>query len=94
MAKGGSGKPADPRRPSKRNEPSDYHSEPRDEPLPVVDPLTPRPKLFVVLVIVFAVWMAFLVFLYFKTVYAHRSTAPKGDVALLLARGGTAQSIS
>jgi hypothetical protein len=94
MAKGARGKPVDPKSPSKRNEPIDYGSQPRDKPSPVLDPLTPRPKLFVVLAIVFAAWMAFLVFLYFKTVYPHRSTAPKSDLALVVLCRGSAQSIS
>jgi hypothetical protein len=94
MAKGGRGKPADPKPPSKRDERIDYVSQPGGKPAPVVAPLTPRPKLFVFLVIVFAAWMAFLVFLYFKTVYPHRSTAPKSDLALLRPRGFAAQSIS
>jgi len=94
MAKGGRVKPADPKPPSKRNEPIDYGRQPRDKPAPVVDPLTPRPRLFVALVIVFAAWMAFLVFLYFKTIHPHRSTAPKSEVALVAARRSAAQSIS
>jgi hypothetical protein len=38
--------------------------------------------------------MAFLVFLYFKTIYPHRSTAPKTDLALVVLCRGSAQSIS
>ena len=44
--------------------------------VPPPDPLKPRPVLFRVLGVVFALWVAFLVVLYFKTVYPRRSTAP------------------
>ena len=90
MPKGGRGKSAISQAQSKRNEPIDYSTQPRDKPSVVVDPLTPRPKVFAVLLIVFAVWMAFLVFLYFKTVYPHRSTAPKSEFASLA--GGQSNS--
>jgi hypothetical protein len=43
------------------------------------DPLKPRPVLFKVLCVVFAVWVVFLVALYFKTAYPRRSTAPRPD---------------
>ena len=42
------------------------------------DPLTPRPALFKVLCAVFALWVGFLVTLYFKT-SSQRSTAPRPD---------------
>jgi hypothetical protein len=43
------------------------------------DPLKPRPVLFKVLGVVFALWVAFLVALYFKTVYPRHSSAPSPD---------------
>jgi len=54
-----------------------------------------RKKLFVFLAAVFAVWMAFLVYLYFKTVYPHRSTAPNSSTALFVgSRSAAVQSSS
>jgi hypothetical protein len=95
MAKGGRGKPTDSRSQPTRKEPVEYGTQPRGKPALVVDPLTPRPGLLVVLTLVFAVWMAFLVFLYFKTVYHHRSVAPKAGVAVLVGPPRVAiQSIS
>ena len=41
-----------------------------------VRPLTPRPLLFKILSVVFAAWIAFLVYLYVKTVHPRRSVAP------------------
>ena len=41
--------------------------------------LKPRPRLLAVLALVFAVWVAFLVTLYFKTVSPRRSTIPGYD---------------
>jgi hypothetical protein len=38
-------------------------------------PLKPRPRLFVFLCIVYAVWMIALLVLYFKTVYPRRHPA-------------------
>lgn len=46
-----------------------------------VQPLQPRPRLFALTAVVFAVWVLFLVGLYFKTVPPHRSTAPKPDAS-------------
>ena len=43
------------------------------------DPLKPRPALFKALCFVFALWVVFLVALYFKTVHPRRSTAPRPD---------------
>ena len=40
------------------------------------EPLKPRPGLFKVFGVVFALWVAFLVVLYVKTVHPRRSTAP------------------
>lgn len=36
------------------------------------DPLKPRPRLLMVLSIVFVLWVAFLLTMYFTTVYPHR----------------------
>ena len=36
------------------------------------DPLKPRPRMLVVLAIVFVLWLAFLLTMYFTTVYPHR----------------------
>jgi hypothetical protein len=54
-------------------------SYPAESAAPPVRPLKPRPKLLAVTSIVFALWVAFLVGLYFKTVYPRRSTAPRPD---------------
>ena len=43
------------------------------------DPLKPRPVLFKVLGVVFALWVVFLVVLYVKTAHPRRSTAPSPD---------------
>jgi len=95
MAKGGRGKSTDPKPQSTRNQPIDYGTQPRGKPAVVVEPLTPRKKLFVFLAAVFAVWMAFLVYLYFKTVYPHRSTAPNSSTALFVgSRSAAVQSSS
>lgn len=42
-------------------------------------PLKPRPVLFTTLSVAFALWVAFLVALYFKTEYPRRSVAPRPD---------------
>jgi hypothetical protein len=42
-------------------------------------PLKPRPILLAALSVIFALWVAFLVALYVKTEYPHRSTAPRPD---------------
>ena len=95
MAKGGRGKPADRKTSAPGNAPIDYGAQSRGKLAPVVDPLTPRPKLLALLAVLFAVWMAFLVYLYFKTVYPHRSAAPRGDVTAMAAPvRAAAQSIS
>jgi hypothetical protein len=39
---------------------------------PVVQPPRPRPVLFKVLCVVFAIWIGVLLFLYFATVYPRR----------------------
>ena len=44
-------------------------------------PLKPRPGLLAALSVVFALWVSFLVVLYFKTVYPRRSTAPRPDAS-------------
>jgi len=41
--------------------------------------LKPRPVLFKAVSAIFALWVAFLVVLYFKTVYPRRSSAPRPD---------------
>jgi hypothetical protein len=38
-------------------------------------PLRPRPRLLIVLSVVLALWVAFLLVLYFRTVYPHRHDA-------------------
>jgi hypothetical protein len=39
---------------------------------PAAKPLQPRPRMLVVLSIVFVLWVAFLLTMYFTTVYPHR----------------------
>ena len=39
---------------------------------PTLNPLQPRPKLLLVLSIVFVLWVALLLTMYFTTVYPHR----------------------
>ena len=46
------------------------------DPPPPVRPLKPRPGLLVITSGVFTVWLLFLVYLYFTTVYHHRGVAP------------------
>jgi hypothetical protein len=77
MPKGGRGKPAERKTSAGGNAPIQYAAQSLNKHAPVVDPLTPRPRLLALLAVVFAVWMAFLVYLYFKTVYPHRSAAPR-----------------
>ena len=50
---------------------------PANPALPPVRPLAPRPLLFKILSLVFAAWIAFLVYLYVKTVHPRRSVAPE-----------------
>ena len=83
MAKGGRGKSTDSRSQPTRQDPVEYGAQPRGKPGLVVDPLTPRPGLLAVLAVLFAVWMAFLVYLYFTTLHPHRSAAPRADVAAM-----------
>ena len=49
---------------------------------PVPKPLKPRRSLFVVLMIVFALWVAGLLAMYFTTVYPDRHRALPGDEPL------------
>ena len=51
--------------------------------LPPVRPLKPRPLLFKILSLVFAAWIAFLVYLYVTTVQPRRSVAPEPVTAVL-----------
>ena len=44
----------------------------KPSPSAAADPLKPRPRMLVVLAIVFALWLAFLLTMYFTTVYPHR----------------------
>ena len=68
---GGRGKPKSPPPPKAKPNP-----EPA-APAPVpARPLKPRPALLAVMSVVFALWMAFLIALYFKTSHPRRSTAP------------------
>jgi hypothetical protein len=39
---------------------------------PASNPLQPRPRMLVVLSVVFVLWVAFLLTMYFTTVYPHR----------------------
>ena len=48
-----------------------YQQPPPPEPAACA-PLKPRPKLFLAMLLVFAVWLGILVTLYFKTVYPLR----------------------
>ena len=71
MSRGNASGPTSPRR---------ARSKPRSIPSP--QPLKPRPRLLVVLSIIFALWVAGLLAMYFKTVYPYRhdSTAQRsGD---------------
>lgn len=47
--------------------------------LPAARPLKPRPRLFVALSVLFGLWVAFLLTLYFTTIPARRSTVPGYD---------------
>jgi hypothetical protein len=51
--------------------------------LPPPRPLTPRPRLFVTLLVVFAVWVGVLVTMYFKTVRSHHSPPPPATTGAL-----------
>ena len=55
-----------------------------------VPPLKPRPLLFKILSLVFAAWIAFLVYLYVKTVHPRRSVAP--DPVSAVSRAATLMS--
>jgi hypothetical protein len=46
----------------------------------------------VVISVVFAVWLGFLVYLYFTTVYHRRSVAPGGGVSAAAAVAGQSSS--
>ena len=46
-----------------------------------VRPLKPRPALLAVTSVIFALWVGFLVALYFKTDHPRRSTAPRPDAS-------------
>lgn len=54
------------------------HAETLPAPLPL-EPLRPRPLLLTVMAVIFALWMGFLVALYFKTIHPRRSAAPEGS---------------
>ena len=57
--------------------PSSTHSATNPPPAAeLARPLTPRPLLLTALSIVFVAWLAFLVSLYFTTVYPRRSASP------------------
>jgi hypothetical protein len=43
--------------------------------------MTPRPRLMLVLLLVLAVWVAYILALYFRTVYPLRHEAPTPAVA-------------
>ena len=55
--------------------------EPAAPALPPAQPLKPRPVLLLVTSVVFALWMAFLIVLYFTTIHPHRSVAPTTAVS-------------
>ncbi|HEY7089433.1 MAG TPA: hypothetical protein VH518_15150 [Tepidisphaeraceae bacterium] len=46
------------------------------KPDPTRPPLTPRPKLFILLVLIFAAWIAALLTMYFTSVYPERHHPP------------------
>jgi hypothetical protein len=48
-------------------------SEPALAPTDFAPPLQPRPRLLIILSIALALWVAFLLALYFRTVYPHRN---------------------
>ena len=45
-------------------------------------PLSPRPRLFATLSLLFAAWMVFLVILYFTTISPRRSVAPGDNISV------------
>jgi hypothetical protein len=55
-------------RPARATKSSGQPKQPPAAPEPVVR-LKPRPAIFFILLVVFAIWIGFLVSLYFKTVY-------------------------
>ena len=64
-------------KPSPQTKPAPAAPEP--EPTFAPDPFKPRPRLLALLSCVFALWVTFLLALYFKTEYPGRSTAPRPD---------------
>jgi hypothetical protein len=50
-------------------------SDPEPRPVFTPTPLTPRPKLFAALLLIFAAWVAFMVWMYVATVYPARHKA-------------------
>ena len=58
-----------------REKPSEEKFAPRQDiaPIEFAPPLKPRPRLMIVLSVILALWVAFLLALYFRTVYPHRN---------------------
>ena len=88
MPRGGRAKSSESKTSSGKKQPIEYGSQKGAAPAPIVQPLTPRPKLLALLAIVFALWMALLVVLYFTTIRSRRAGPPDTSVS------GVAQSIS
>jgi hypothetical protein len=57
----------------KAREDTQSRKEPDVAPIAFPPPLRPRPRLLMVLSVVLALWVAFLLVLYFRTVYPHRN---------------------
>lgn len=79
MSKGSQGKPrktglTSGRRPASTTAPKGKHKAERT--IEFGPPLKPRRALLIALSILFALWFAFLLGVYFKTVYPHRHPAP------------------
>ncbi len=56
-------------------------------------PLKPRPKLLALLAVVFSLWVAFLVALYFRTIYPRRLTSPRPDAKGVVVPDAPAQPV-
>ena len=52
----------------------------------VAIPFTPRPRLFLVLSILFALWIGAMLWMYFATVYPHRNLTPPATKELSVDR--------
>ena len=94
MATGGRAKSAPASKAKAGAERAEVSAAGADSSAPAVQPLTPRRGLLAVMSVVFAAWMAFLVFLYFTTVYPRRSVAPDSSLSAVPATAADAQSSS